>query len=41
MINKFQDEILLGKFVDYCKWIKEACENVRNANEYWATKRYE
>jgi len=39
--NKSQDEILIEKFVDHYKWIKETCENVKNANEYWATRRSE
>ena len=31
----------MEKFVDHCKWIKEACDNINNANAYWAVRREE
>jgi len=31
----------MEKFVRHYKWTREACENVKNANKYWATRREE
>ena len=39
--GKSYDEILMEKFVRHYKWTREACENVKNANKYWATRRKE
>ena len=40
-INKSMDEVLLEKFISHYRWTKEAAENVKNANKYWATRREE
>jgi len=40
-LNKSDDEVYLEKFVDHYNWIQEACQNVKNANQYWATRREE
>ena len=39
--GKSYDEILMEKFVRHYQWTREACENVKNANKYWATRREE
>ena len=39
--GKSYDEILMEKFVRHYQWTIEACENVKNANKYWATRREE
>jgi len=31
----------MEKFVRHYKWTREACENIKNANKYWATRREE
>jgi len=31
----------MEKFVRYYQYIRESCENVKNANKYWATRRKE
>jgi len=31
----------MEKFVRHYQWKREACENVKNANKYWATRREE
>ena len=40
-INKSSDEILLEKFINHYRWTMEACENIKNANKYWAARREE
>ena len=39
--NKSSDEILLEKFINHYRWTLEACDNIKNANKYWATRREE
>jgi len=39
--NQSFDEYLVDKFIDHCKWLLEACDNIENANTYWAERRKE
>ena len=35
------NEYLIEKFITHSKWINEACNNINNANLYWAERRKE
>ena len=39
--QKSSEEILMEKFINHKEWIKEACQNVKNANKYWSMRREE
>jgi len=39
--GKSKEEILMEKFVNHYYWVREACQNVKNANSYWETRRSE